>query len=398
VSMDKEFWDWLWDEDDTASPPPPRSATTVVTKPRVEPEAPPEPAEEGPPVRAQRASRRRSAQRWRWVVLVGVLVLAGAASAVVFVLPRQAERPVDGTGTGAVVPQDQRVVSWTVWDDKPREGPFVAVLAAGGGREPVVIAVPGNAVVNIPGRNLGTIEEAADTRDAAAVAATVENVLGVRVDDAWGIEIAQLGVIVDGVGGIRAGFEQLDGRGVVTYLRDAPDVERSIRWQEVLTGLLEALEGEPESLAIAPEQIRPVFTMGAAEAIILPVEDLGSGLARPDKEAVAELVKERFVPTGSEDKVRLVVLNGNGIPGIGEHVARMLVPEGFQLVASGNAASFDQEETRIVATSSEFRDDARRAQRLLGVGTVYIGLQPTYLADVFVIVGKDFKPDDAGGP
>ena len=398
MSMDKEFWDWLWDEDDTASPPPPRPATTVTTKPRAEPEAPPEPAEDGPPVRPQRASRRRSAQRWRWVVLVGVLVLAGAATAVVFVLPRQAGRPDDGSGTGAVVPEDQRVVSWTVWDDKPREGPFVAVLAAGGGREPVVIAVPGNAAVNIPGRNLGTIEEAADTRDAAAVAATVENVLGVRVDDAWGIEIGQLGVIVDGVGGIRAGFEQLDGRGVVTYLRDAPDVERSIRWQEVLTGLLEALEGEPESLAIAPEQIRPVFTMGGPEAIILPVEDLGSGLARPDKEAVTELVEERFVPTGSEDKVRLVVLNGNGIPGIGEHVARMLVPEGFQLVASGNAASFDQEETRIVATSSEFRDDAHRAQRLLGVGKVYIGLQPTYLADVFVIVGKDFKPDDAGGP
>jgi hypothetical protein len=142
----------------------------------------------------------------------------------------------------------------------------------------------------------------------------------------------------------------------------------------------------------------PVFTAGAREAIVLPVEDVGSGLASPDEEAVAELVEERFVPTSSEDKVRLVVLNGNGVPGIGEHVARMLVPEGFHLVANENAASFDQEETQVVATSNEFLDDAHRAQRLLGVGKVYIGLQPTYLADVFVIVGKDFKPDDAGGP
>jgi hypothetical protein len=226
----------------------------------------------------------------------------------------------------------------------------------------------------------------------------MENVLGVQVDRAWGIDINWLKGIVEGVGGIQAGFESLDGAGVATYLRDAPDVERSIRWQEVLTGLLEALDGRPGALEDTPGDLRPVFTAGAGEAIILPVNEVEAGLATPDEEAVAELVEERFVPTGSEERVRLVVLNGNGVPGIGEHVARMLVPEGFNLVASENAASFDQEETSVVATSKEFLDDAHRAQRLLGVGKVYIGTQPTYLADVFVIVGKDFMPDDAGGP
>ena len=399
MRTDQEFWDWLWDEDETsAPPPPPRPRTATVTRPRVEPEAPPEQAEPVAPARARRASRRRSARRLRWLGVVGVIAVAGAAIVVALVLPRGAQPPEESGGPAVAGLGEQLVVTWTVWDEKPGEGPFVAVLAAGGGRQPVAVAVPGNAAVNIPGRNLGTIEEAADTGDAAAVAATMENVLGVRVDGAWGIDINQLRGIVEAAGGIEAGFEQLDGAGVATYLRDAPDVERAIRWQEVLIGLLEALEGNPSRPDDVPADVWPVFTAGAREAIVLPVEDVGSGLASPDEEAVAELVEERFVPTSSEDKVRLVVLNGNGVPGIGEHVARMLVPEGFNLVASENAASFDQEETRVVATSNEFLDDAHRAQRLLGVGKVYIGLQPTYLADVFVIVGKDFKPDDAGGP
>jgi hypothetical protein len=397
MRMDQDFWDWLWDEDE-AAPPPPRPRTATATRPRAEPEAPPEEVEPAAPVRARRASRRRSARRRRWLWLGVAILVALAAVAAAVVLPRASRRAGDGAAPGPAGLGEQRVVAWTVWDEKPGESPFVAVLAAGGGREPVAIAVPGNAAVNIPGRNLGTVEEAADTGDAAAVAATLENVLGVQVDEAWGIEMNRLRGVLDAVGGIQAGFERPDGAGLVTYLRDAPEVERAIRWQEVLTGFLEVLDGAPAALDMVPPDVRPVFTAGAREALLLPVEDVGSGLATPDEEAVAELVEEAFVPTGSEEKVRLVVLNGNGVPGIGEHVARMLVPEGFKLVASENAASFDQEETRIVATSRDFLDDAHRAQRLLGVGKVYLGTQPTYLADVFVIVGKDFMPDDTGGP
>jgi hypothetical protein len=401
MTVDKDFWDWLWDEDETSAPPPPKPATATATRPRVEAEAPEEPVESVepmPPVRGKRASRRRSARRPRWIGVVAFLAVVSTAAVAILVIPRGGRPSGEGEGPAVAGLGEQRVVAWTVWDEKRGERPFVAVLAAGGGREPVAIAVPGNAAVNIPGRNLGTIEEAADTGDAAAVAATMENVLGVQVDEAWGIDINWLKGIVEAVGGIQAGFESLDGAGVAAYLRDTPDVERSIRWQEVLTGLLEALDRAPGALEETPSELRPVFTAGADEAIILPVNEVEAGLATPDDEAIAELVEESFVPTGSEERVRLVVLNGNGAPGIGEHVARMLVPEGFKLVANENAESFDQEETQIVATSEGFLDDARRAQRLLGVGKVYIGTQPTYLADVFVIVGKDFMPDDAGGP
>jgi hypothetical protein len=338
--------------------------------------------------------RPRRPRRFRWLGLVALL-LAGAVVAAVVLLPRGERPPGSDDETDASLLTDQRVVVWTIWDEKAGEVPFVAVMAAGGGLEPVAVAIPGNAAVSVPGHGLGTIEEVAAPGDVATVAATVENILGVRIDEAWGMEIDRIRTMVDGVGGIDAGFRHLDGAGVLAYLRDAPPVERAIRWQEVLAGLLEGLD--TATLAGVPADVRPAFQAGDRDVLILPVKDVGSGLASPDDPAVAKMVQERFVPTGSAEKVRLVVLNGNGTPGIGTEVARLLVPEGFELVASTNADSFDQEVTVVVASSDEYLDDAQRAQRLLGVGEVRIG-RPSGLADVLVVVGKDFRIDDAGGP
>jgi LytR cell envelope-related transcriptional attenuator len=402
---DREFWDWLWDDDPQGPAPPPRVApTATLTEPPPSPEeedaAPPaepedEPVEDGEaaapePIRAH--GRRR-------LLLAGVAAVLGAAVAAVAVIvadggPRQA------AGPGGIGPAfgDRRIVTWTIWDDKKGEKPFLAVIASGGGREPAAVVIPENTAVNIPGRGYAPIQEAVTDQDVTdAVAATVENVLGVRVDGSLRTSIEDLGRIVDRAGGIQAGFEHLDGPGTVAYLREAPAVDRAIRWQEVVAGTLEAVPGHPGVLESIPSSVRPPFTGGGREVDILPFEEIGAGLVRPDDEAVVELVRERLAPIGATDKVRLVVLNGNGTPGVGDDVARLLVPSGFTVVATQNAASFDQEETRVVASSREFVDDATRAVRLLGTGKVYMSGVPTYLADVTIIVGQDFTLDDAGG-
>jgi hypothetical protein len=406
VKPDQEFWDWLWEDDEEVAPPPPQpgrgaAVGTVSSKPE---EAPPRAEEHAVvPSRVRRSARRRSTRRAKLLTLVGAMVAAGVIVTVAVVVSRVSD-PSVGSGSGsAPVFGDQRVVAWAVWDDKAGERPFVAVLASGGGRQPVAVAVPGNTVVSIPGRSLGTVDQAADDGDLGVVAATVENILGVQVDNGWGTDMGTFRRLVDSLGGIRAGFEELDGAGTAAYLRDSPAIERAIRWQEVLAGLLDAIGAAPEVLGelpdevAPPEDVRPVFGAGPRDVVILPVEDVGAGLADLDEDALRDLVDERFVATGSEEKVRLVVLNGNGTPGIGTEVARLLVPEGFELVASTNADAFDQEETVVVASSIEFLDDARRAQQLLGVGEVRLG-RPSGLAEVLVVVGKDFTMDDPGGP
>jgi LytR cell envelope-related transcriptional attenuator len=405
MSTDQEFWDWLWDDDPPGPAPPPRGVSTdTIPKPAPAPaeedaEIPPE-EEEGPAEPGEEAvpgpTRPRGTRR---VLLVAAAAgLGAAAAAVALLLPQD---PADRTGgtAGSPVFGDQRIVTWTIWDDKKGAKPFVAVLASGGGKEAAALVIPENTAANIPGRGYAPIQEAVTGRGVTdAVAATVENILGIRVDGSVRTSIEDLGQKVKKLGGIRAGLKQLDGPGTVEYLRNAHSVDRAIRWQEVVAGVLEGIPEHPDVLESIPPSFRPPFTGGGRDVDILPFEEIGSGLVRPDDEAVAELVQERLVPTATSDKVRLVVLNGNGTPGVGEDVARLLVPEGFTLVATQNAASFDQEETRVVASSQEFVDDANRALHLLGTGKVYLSGIPTYLADVTVIVGKDFTLDDAGGP
>lgn len=329
-------------------------------------------------------------------LLLLVVVGAAGAAAAWWYLPRPTAPAPAREATGAPLPPTQRVVTWAVWDDEGETGPAVAVLTAGGGEEPIALAIPGNLTVSIPGHGLGTVDDAAVSGDVTVLAATVENVLGVQVDEAWGIPMEQLGSLVDDLGSIEVEGRPLEGSAVVDYLREpaasAAD-ERVIRWQAVLAGLLAALNEHPSAAAGVPADVRPALVAGPVEILSVPVEPVGAGLVRLDEAGLARIVAMHLVPTGGEEKARLVVLNGNGRPGVGQRVARLLVPEGFRLVSSQNAARFDHRETMIIASSNEDLAAARKARRLLGVGQVLLGNEASGIADVTVVVGRDF-----GGP
>jgi hypothetical protein len=241
-----------------------------------------------------------------------------------------------------------------------------------------------------------------------AVAGAIENILGIRVDAATGMPLASLAPIVDRIGGIEAeevdeviGEQRLDGQQTVEYLRagsagtgEAGDDTRFIRWLEVTTAIVTKAYEKPDVLQEIPAEHRPVFVAvgsGRTEAFDLPVQAIGAGLARPDGEEVARLVRDYFLTsTKTERVVRIVVMNGNGRPGTGQTVARILVPSGFRLISSLNAPNFNVGTTRIVAASEEFLEEAYLAQRLLGVGEVYVVDQESHVADLSIVVGKDF--------
>jgi len=70
--------------------------------------------------------------------------------------------------------------------------------------------------------------------------------------------------------------------------------------------------------------------------------------------------------------------------------AERVIPNGFRIVASLNASTFDHEETLVVATSEEFEEAAERVRALLGVGTVSASGVPSGLGDVTILVGEDY--------
>lgn len=356
----------------------------------------PMPAEEVWPVdpeRRKRARRKRVGRRLRSALLVALATALVAGAVVVatrFLVPDRGE---DRLGAGVPVP-DQQVVAWTLWQDEPPGPVVVAVFATGGERGPVALGIPGYTVVNIPGYGVGTVGDVGRLGDPALVATTVGNVLGIEIDRFAGTTFSDLRTLVDAAGGIEVNDRAMDGGRVVSYLRRSGAGEtgelRFLRGQEVLSGLLAA--GAP--LQAFPEEVRAIVRAAALDEVPffeLPVEQIGAGLARPDEQETARLVSEWFVPTaGLADGVRLVILNANGAPGIGERVATILVPAGFRLVSSGNADRFGQPDTQIVAATEAFLDEAELARRLLGVGRVFLGEQPTGVADVTVVVGRDF--------
>jgi hypothetical protein len=330
------------------------------------------------------AVRKRRAE---WVARARFAGLVLVALAVGTVLPQLIdgdEGDPGGVPTGSV--GAQRVVAWALHDEGGDT--YLAVLATGE-KPPIVLAIPAEVTINLPGQSLGTLADAAAAGDQGLVEVALENLLGAPVDQTVLMPISSLATIVDDLGGIQVRDRRSSGSDVASYLtdvpQDAPPDQPFLRWQDVLEGLIGA-PGRPQAL---PEPLRPALGGASPSLLALPVVDIGGGLLRPDQEALQPLVEEHLVLT-TADAVRLVVLNGVGTPGIGEEVARVLVPEGFRLVSSGNANTFDLEVTQIIASSRGDLEAAERARELLGAGEISLGNQPTGLADVIVVVGRDF--------
>jgi hypothetical protein len=92
------------------------------------------------------------------------------------------------------------------------------------------------------------------------------------------------------------------------------------------------------------------------------------------------------------EAVRVQVLNGVGVPGVGQEVDRLLDRGAFRIVLSDNARSFDFDATQILVYDESERSlaAAQRVQELLGVGTIQVSRQPQSVIDLTIVVGSDF--------
>jgi len=76
----------------------------------------------------------------------------------------------------------------------------------------------------------------------------------------------------------------------------------------------------------------------------------------------------------AEEAVPVIVLNGDGVPGIGEAVAERILPGGFRVAVSQNASEFDHPKTLIVIGSPDDVGLAERVRDLLRVGSVSVSV------------------------
>lgn len=304
-----------------------------------------------------------------------------------------------------------------------------------------VVYIPAHAAVEVPGRGLQGVGDALGSGGIPLLVISTENLLGMKIDnyvelsdrDARTLFEATGPISVDVPSEVRVAVGNERARLIFTegpqrlgpayltqllYVRglDSDDVELGSRHLAFWDGLFDAFEDEPENLAAAVRAASGAMAQSSGEVAqqarllgalaglggsnrtltTLPVEQVsvgGSELYSVDQEEVRALLADilsGIAPAGDEVKVQ--VLNGNGVPGIGQEVAERLIGAGFRVVLTGNAPRLNYEKTLVVTydDSPEAQAVADRARELIGVGTVQVSAQQQGIVDLTIVIGKDY--------
>ena len=141
-----------------------------------------------------------------------------------------------------------------------------------------------------------------------------------------------------------------------------------------------------------------VTVAGAEDAVVatLPVEPADDGGNRTALTTVGDridgFVAERLghLLLRPEGRPRIEILNGNGRIGSTRVVADILIRNGYWLVRTDNADTFDHTDTLVIAQGSAAEAIAREIVDLLGHGLLYLEVRaPSGIIDVSIIVGTD---------
>jgi hypothetical protein len=348
--------------------------------------------------RARQERRRRAAEA---AVAAGLLVVGLTVAAIQLhgrsdasaTLPTPA-----GTGSGTPRPSNLLALSVT-------GGPnaLLAVVGSGGELNPAAIVLAPRMTIVAPGQG-ETTTEGIQQLTGDAMRAAVSNGLGAWTSHYGATDLQRLAAAIDREGGLTLdlpdvtsvgsqvlgpGETAMSGSQVSEYLTSADDA--GTRWMVSLQGLLAAGDVlQPSDLTESDDAAGAAAILSGATGASVemgPTDSVGAA-AIAQQPAFDELVHERF---GTPAPVPTLVQNGNGEPGIGDSVASKIIPAGFRIVVSNNADSFAHATTEVIASGAANEEEAARARAALGVGSVEVSRVPSGLADVTIIVGKDFR-------
>jgi hypothetical protein len=346
--------------------------------------------------RQQRLRRRRNRRRG---LVAGILAVALLGAYLLLARGDVPAPPPPPTAAPAATVTDP-TAAWSV-----RVGThlFVVVFAAPAGRHPTALAIPEDTAVDVPdgpdqmgGADLSVemliaATQATLERRVAHAVTSQQSDLSTLIDDLGGVTVELDAVTNVGDAELGPGGVRLLGAEAVAYLNSATPEDRSLRWETLLQGLMGAAPDRAAWAALAgpahPGAASVFEASLGADVFELPtvVSDLGTS---SDTGGVADLVASRF-PLGGQ-LVKVIVLTGVSRPGVVRDVIGHIAPAGYWVVASQTASERRVGATEIVAGDEGFLEDANTVRDVLGVGRVYVGTQPTGVADVTIVVGEDY--------
>ncbi len=313
-----------------------------------------------------------------------------------------------------------------------------------------MVTVPYTLVVDVATGGTLPFGEITRLPDPDASADALSDATGINVDATLSMDTLAFSGLVDAVGGVVADVdvdvvvEQPDGTEVVvvpagkgrtlqgpqaaayaTYLAPGePEEARMARFAQVLRLVVAKLPqdaskveaiftglGASSRATVPTAQIAAFFLRLNADVLAddvvyrnLPVKAIQDGGTPTsytvDPEANAAMVAELFPDAarkpGPNSKVRVLVQNGVGSPGLNAQARQQILDAGYTFVNGGNAATLGQATTAIVVpdtTPDSLTWGADIAAALKVPATaVQVATTGQSVADVIVVLGADFKP------
>ena len=397
--------------------------------------------------RELRAERRRLKRRRLGAAGIVGLVVAGliAAAAIGFGVQK-----ATSNGHHATLGQTTLLFSVTGTDRSALE---TALLAHDGRtHQGVELLMPGRVLTEVCGfgnQQLGQIQALPDGQR-LALAAVSDLLGGVTVNGSWSLTTAQLGRLVDEAGGITADVDvdvvqrRSNGSRVLvvqhgahrrltgsqaaafaTYATGGADAPGNlVRLQQVIDGLLTALPTSASGVEhlVSSLGTTATSTLGASKLAdllvglaaderannVLPTDlpvvkiDTGGGPASyrvdaaPTQQFVTSNLAASLPASARSARKRVFVQNGVGTPGLVGSACTKLVGAGFVFAGSGNADHFGYAKSMVLVfdhsvATAQVGDSVARALRL-PLADVEVSSAGQNVADVLVILGKDYKP------
>ncbi|HET8526463.1 MAG TPA: LytR C-terminal domain-containing protein [Actinomycetota bacterium] len=318
----------------------------------------------------------------RLSILLFVAVLATAGTGAMLIVRERAgssPQPVTPTATGLAL------VTVATHDAL-----LPALVGSTGSGKAGAVVVPPSTMVVIPGQGESTVGDALQLEPRAAATA-VSNLLGVWIAHSATVEADRVAAVADATGieidGDHAGATE------VTSMLDEPDPGGAAALQIVLKALAQGGAswdvGDLTEAHGGGQVVDALSAVRGSNVVTLQTYEVAAGVFRATPEQVTQALVAAFGGP-AEAATPVIVLNGNGIPGIGERVAERLIPGGFRVAVSQNASEFHHPETLIVVGSPDDVGLAERVRDLLGVGSVSVSVG-SGIAPVTVVVGEDFS-------
>jgi anionic cell wall polymer biosynthesis LytR-Cps2A-Psr (LCP) family protein len=306
-----------------------------------------------------------------------------------------------------------------------------------------LVYLPNDLLVNVPGLGMDQVNNlmVLDEGRIGMTLVTVQNLLGIEIDryvlmtdrdvrimlNQMGPDFVadigtkttftdpSLGTKVD----LDPGVQEISGSALASYLTYAPagkEIELCKRDQEFTSDFLPDSPGLADPVRFVTKNadlldtdasnrelqgIWETFARLGPEKLeqgIIPVKEFKfeqTRVHRVDQEELPAFIRKYIKTESSKSeprRIKLEILNGNGVPGVGEDVAARLDMQRFQVINSANADNFEHPDT-VVLVYEDDEDVMSAAEEIvasLETGRVELRPRTQDISEITIIVGKDY--------